>query len=114
MARSSSVVGLNGDGSALSGDDFTSSSLTPSLSISPVTSGNWISTPIEPTIDDLARNDMVGGAGDHVAGGGGKRADLRDDRLFRGQQPHLVVDRFATGGGAAGRIDRQDDALDGG
>jgi len=48
-----SVVGLNGDGSAFSGDDFTSSSLTPSLSIRPVTSGNWMRTPIDPTIDDL-------------------------------------------------------------
>ena len=53
MARSSSVVGLKGDGSAFSGDDFTSSSLTPTLSISPVKSGNCTSTPIEPTIEDL-------------------------------------------------------------
>ncbi len=52
MARSSSVVGLNGEGSAFSGEDFTSSSLMPSLSISPVTSGNCTSTPIEPTIED--------------------------------------------------------------
>jgi hypothetical protein len=52
MARSSSVVGLNGDGSALSGEDFTPSSLTPILAISSETSGNCTSTPIEPTMDD--------------------------------------------------------------
>ena len=53
IARSSSVVGLKGEGSAFSGVDLTSSSLIPTLSIRPVTSGNWTSTPIEPTIDDL-------------------------------------------------------------
>ena len=52
IARSSSVVGLKGDGSALSGEVFTPSSLMPILSISPVKSGYWNSTPMEPTIDD--------------------------------------------------------------
>ena len=52
MARSGSVVGLNGDGSAFSGDDLISSMVTPSLSMRPLTLGNCTSTPIEPTIDD--------------------------------------------------------------
>src|SRR6185312_9337647 len=59
----------------------------------------------------LAGDDMVGGAGDHIAGGSGERAHLRRHRLFGGQLADLLVDHLAAGGGAAGGVDLQDNAL---
>ena len=50
-ARASSLAGWNGEGSAFSGADLTSSSETPSLSISGLTCGYWKITPIEPVIE---------------------------------------------------------------
>jgi hypothetical protein len=38
--------------------------------------------------------------------------DLRNDRLLLGELAYRLVDRLAANRGAAGRIDRQDDALD--
>ena len=48
-ARASGLVGSKPSGAALSGDDFTDSTLTPILSSRSVTLGYWNSTPIEPT-----------------------------------------------------------------
>ena len=51
MAFAASLGGWKGEGSALSGADLISLTLTPSLSSRPETCGYWNSTPIDPTID---------------------------------------------------------------
>src|SRR5262249_35790428 len=48
-ARASGLVGSNPLGAALSGEDFTSSTLTPTVFMSSLKFGNWNRTPIEPT-----------------------------------------------------------------
>ena len=51
MALASSLGGWNGEGSALSGADLISLTLTPILSSSPDTCGYWNRTPIDPMIE---------------------------------------------------------------
>ena len=52
-ARASGQVGSKPFGAALSGEDFTSSTLTPTVFSSSVKFGYWNSTPIEPTSEAL-------------------------------------------------------------
>ena len=81
----------------------------PILSISLSKPNEPPTTPIEPTIEDWIGDDLVGGAGDHVAARGRDILDEGDDlRLFSSRQiANAAEDQMRLRGRAARRIDDQ-------
>ena len=110
-ARASGLVGSKPLGAALSGDDFTSSTLTPTVFSRSVTFGYWKITPIEPTSEVLCATMWSRRHRGDVAARRGKAVDHHHHRLRAANLAQRVVKLLGAGGRAARTVDVHDDRL---